>query len=1100
MGASAPDLQSAHDGPLTGEVDELDKSVYSQLKKSSRKEQSETSNREGCHHGQLLLRSGTPSTETPDGESPIDDCQNPEFFTSSIDREEQTGDLFSCPNTGMNQNFDGKRNRFRNRRPPKLILRSLTSEVLRSRTTSSMWDSNGLDPFQVFEVEHESCLDFTITIHRGEGVTKGSILQDYIDTPDPYLILKVPGSSNSSKRTTQLDNTTVPLWEETFHFYLDPTAEHTLNVTLMDANITLDETLGEDSFLVNTLTNDLPLQHTFTFQGGSKVYATLFLTKNKNPDLRFSLALCEQEREFLQIRRQKVLKGLHALLGDRAPDTDKQVPIVAVLGSGGGFRAMICLSGAVKALFETGVLDCATYISGLSGSSWYISNLYSHGCFPNVAPGQIREELRQSVTTDWKWKLANSLGYVTSMLRKYKDGQPVSFTDYFGHLLGDVLLKERKNSRLTDQRRIVSQGTVPFPLYTCLHAKRSVSCRAFSEWVEFSPYEIGIAKYGTFMKTEHFGSKFMVGKLIKQHPESPLHFLQGVWGSAFTILIKRLVLEGSNNKDMVQMMRENAEGSSEREINEKYDEELREQLTESDTEDEKDIVGEDDEKLEDDHDIETTVSNTFNSIHITSCGDSQNLENAKEGTKVDPNRKTSLGNSLNPFNFGESKSFSADGGSKKSFTFEFPMRKKSKDIQKKISTVSDPGHTSQSPGTDSHCEQKLQRKGAIKGQALAPALRRHSRVAETSGLSKKGTRKWTEKRQTLLAQREQAKAGLFSGLKESLMTGTNMLNSRAGRAGEILNPFRGLSLRNSFPISPFAEVAEDESEEVDADGMSIGAACRYQQLDNRAKKLFIVDSGLAFNSPYPLLLRPQRAVDIYLSFDFSMRKTDNTLPFKELILAEKWACQNKVPFPPVEKLAEQYREEGYVREVYVFKNKDDPFCPVILHFPLVNHHFRTFKAPGVPRTTDEEIDFADFKIFDDKSNVYSSTNFLYEDIQFDRMTKLTEFNTLYCLETIKDELALAVQRKRENIAKRQLGMNDVASLLSRVKSVRQSQRNKSGLKLNIAPDREMRLLSMLKTQELYPDSDQNEDQDPSSTGSDYSDALEYQNDANENIS
>ena len=47
-----------------------------------------------------------------------------------------------------------------------------------------------------------------------------------------------------------------------------------------------------------------------------------------------------------------------------------QVPIVGVLGSGGGFRAMTCLSGAVKALQETGILDCATYISGLSGSSW----------------------------------------------------------------------------------------------------------------------------------------------------------------------------------------------------------------------------------------------------------------------------------------------------------------------------------------------------------------------------------------------------------------------------------------------------------------------------------------------------------------------------------------------------------------------------------------------------------------------------------------------------------------------------------------------------------------------------------------------------------
>ena len=44
--------------------------------------------------------------------------------------------------------------------------------------------------------------------------------------------------------------------------------------------------------------------------------------------------------------------------------------------------------------------------------------------------------------------------------------------------------------------------------------------------------------------------------------------------------------------------------------------------------------------------------------------------------------------------------------------------------------------------------------------------------------------------------------------------------------------------------------------------------------------------------------------------------------------------------------AELYAADGYVREVYVFKNENDPFCPVILHFPLVNQNFRTFKAPG----------------------------------------------------------------------------------------------------------------------------------------------------------
>ena len=54
-----------------------------------------------------------------------------------------------------------------------------------------------------------------------------------------------------------------------------------------------------------------------------------------------------------------------------------------------------------------------------------------------------------------------------------------------------------------------------------------------SEWVEFTPYEIGMDKYGTFMKTELFGSKFFCGKLIEKFPESPLYYLQGrlIWPS-----------------------------------------------------------------------------------------------------------------------------------------------------------------------------------------------------------------------------------------------------------------------------------------------------------------------------------------------------------------------------------------------------------------------------------------------------------------------------------------------------------------------------------------------------------------------------------------
>ena len=50
---------------------------------------------------------------------------------------------------------------------------------------------------------------------------------------------------------------------------------------------------------------------------------------------------------------------------------------------------------------------------------------------------------------------------------------------------------------------------------------------SFIEWVEFTPYEIGLAKYGTFMKTEQFGNKFFCGKLVRYYKEPPIHFLEG---------------------------------------------------------------------------------------------------------------------------------------------------------------------------------------------------------------------------------------------------------------------------------------------------------------------------------------------------------------------------------------------------------------------------------------------------------------------------------------------------------------------------------------------------------------------------------------------
>lgn len=57
----------------------------------------------------------------------------------------------------------------------------------------------------------------------------------------------------------------------------------------------------------------------------------------------------------------------------------------------------------------------------------------------------------------------------------------------------------------------------------------------------------------------------------------------------------------------------------------------------------------------------------------------------------------------------------------------------------------------------------------------------------------------------------------------------------------------------------------------------------YEPLDVKSKKIHIVDSGLTYNLPYPLILRPQRGVDLIISFDFSARPGDSSPPFKVII-------------------------------------------------------------------------------------------------------------------------------------------------------------------------------------------------------------------------
>lgn len=709
------------------------------------------------------------------------------------------------------------------------------------------------------QASYRPCLLLKITVLRGHNITLGSF-DDFLDTPDPYVKLLIPTSPNGKRRTKVQRNTNNPVWDEAFYFYLDAEQLNLLQITLMESDILSDDFVETETFDLGTLEINKTSAKTFKFREASTVDVEMKVENCTAPtDMRYTTDLCKEEKKFIMRRKEYVFEAMGSFLGDRRPQTIEEVPNVAILGSGGGFRAMVSLSGVFCALKDMGVLDCAMYATGLSGSAWYLSTLYSHPEWPHVHPRVVRDALRENIDDNWMWLMVTPswmYKHLKIIMDKKRRGQPVSFTDFFGYLVGDTILKDHDEMPLlSEQQKKIEDALVPFPLYCCVHVKHNIPAKEYCEWLEFSPYEIGIPRYGTFMKTEFFGSKFFCGKLVAAYPEPPLHYLQGIWGSAFTVLLQRVLRERKLPSDTVDEMSNMGD--------------LRDELREAiDGKDDDDDAEDSDSDNEDDNDVTDGYNNNNN-----------NNDETKEKHDDDNDE------------------------------------------------------------------------------------------------------------------------GFFGRFFEALVDRLAVFKTRAGRAGLVHNFLRGLQVMTTAPL--FSGEAEEEVETADESALT-------------SSRIYLVDSGLVFNSPYPPLLRPERGVDVFLSFDFSVRKRDVEFPFEELLLAEQWARKNKLKFPPIE--AElQYKTHG-MKEFYVFQDPEDPTCPIVIHFMLANRTFKEQLKPGVLRETTEEKNYADFSLFEDKHNWYSTFNFHYRNEQFNRLADLNEFNTLLGEQTIKDVIAGCIQRRRQRRA------------------------------------------------------------------------------------
>ncbi|KAJ7382060.1 Cytosolic phospholipase A2 [Desmophyllum pertusum] len=138
----------------------------------------------------------------------------------------------------------------------------------------------------------------------------------------------------------------------------------------MESDTISDDLVDTKTFDLSGLELDKVYRETFLFRKTSEVDLEMIVRTCSAPtDMRYSMDLCEEENDFRQKRKNVVFQAMKKLLGERGPKTLDEVPSIAVLGSGGGFRAMVSLSGVFCALKDMGVLDCAMYTSGLSGSA-----------------------------------------------------------------------------------------------------------------------------------------------------------------------------------------------------------------------------------------------------------------------------------------------------------------------------------------------------------------------------------------------------------------------------------------------------------------------------------------------------------------------------------------------------------------------------------------------------------------------------------------------------------------------------------------------------------------------------------------------------------
>uniref|UniRef100_A0A8C4ZQU2 PLA2c domain-containing protein n=1 Tax=Gadus morhua TaxID=8049 RepID=A0A8C4ZQU2_GADMO len=240
-------------------------------------------------------------------------------------------------------------------------------------------------------------------------------------------------------------------------------------------------------------------------------------------------SLSEGETKYLSGRKLSVQKWL---VKNNIPCSLSEVPNIAILGSGGGQRAMVGMLGSLSQMGEQGLLDAALYMSGVSGSTWCMASLYEKANWSSD-----KEQIK--VVVERLGHGSVSLMERFAQLNKYfQTNDNFSLTDVWAALVMPEIVMKIDESTLSNYQTCHDKD--PYPIFTVTNQDCKYECEGDPS-PGLTPHEAGYTLAGAFVETSNFGSIFNKGFLTKRKPEMDMTYLQGLCGSA--LADKEVILE-----------------------------------------------------------------------------------------------------------------------------------------------------------------------------------------------------------------------------------------------------------------------------------------------------------------------------------------------------------------------------------------------------------------------------------------------------------------------------------------------------------------------------------------------------------------------------